>query len=654
MRIRVLPLLALALAACAHTTPPQTRAFIMAGHRAGQETVTTQGNTRTIDFEFNDRGRGPKTHTVMSTDGHSVTTAMKIEGNDYFKAPVAETFANGAWSNGAENGSGNGNAFYVSMYGPPEETGVLARALLAAPQHRLALLPAGEASIRRVGELTVSAAGKTQHITCYEIGGLGFTPSPVWLDDRNELFASASSWSSVIADGWDSVIPQLLQSQDKWRDEAVSQAAARLTHAPAGGGIVITNARLFDPVTMQVTPNATIVIRGNRIEAVGANIAAPEGLERIDAQNRTVIPGLWDMHTHNSADDGMLDIANGITSVRDLANDTDFLLDLRRKIDRGDAIGPRIVMAGIIDGPGKFAGPTKVLVENEEQARAAIDNYARLGYEQIKIYSSVKPELVPAMTRMAHAHGLRVSGHVPAFMRAEDAVRDGYDEIQHANFLFLNFWPDIQDTRTPVRFTAVAERAALLDLQSPPVQAFLSMLRDKKIVIDPTVSIFEWMFTSRKGTMSPSYAAVADHLPPQVRRGFLAGGLPVPEGMDQRYRDSFRNMLALVKALHDNHVPIVAGTDAMAGFTLHRELELYVQAGIPPAEVLRIATLGAASVMKHDDVLGTIAPGKLADLDIIDGDPSTNISDVRRVVTVIKDGKVYDAKAVAAEIGVRP
>jgi imidazolonepropionase-like amidohydrolase len=109
----------------------------------------------------------------------------------------------------------------------------------------------------------------------------------------------------------------------------------------------------------------------------------------------------------------------------------------------------------------------------------------------------------------------------------------------------------------------------------------------------------------------------------------------------------------MVKALYDNHIPIVAGTDAMAGFSLHRELELYVQAGIPSAEVLRIATLGAASVMKHDDQLGSIAPGKLADLDIVDGDPSVNISDVRRVVTVIKDGKIFDARAVAEEIGVK-
>ena len=650
MRIRVLALLAVTLAACAHTTPPQTRAFILGGHRAGQETVATRGNARTIDFEFTDRGRGPKTHTEMTTDAHSVTTSLKTEGNDYLKAAVNETFADGAWSNGAENGKGT-SGFYVSMYGPPEETAVLARALLAAPNQKIALLPAGEASIRRVGELNVSAGGKTQHVTCYEISGLGFTPSPVWLDDRRELFASASSWSSVIADGWDSVVPQLLEAQDKWRDEAVSAAAARLTHVPTGDGIVITNARLFDPVTMTTTPGTTIVIRGNRIESIGG--AAPDGFERIDAQGRTVIPGLWDMHTHNSADDGMLDIANGVTSVRDMANDTDFLLDLRKKWDSGAAIGPRIVMAGIIDGPGKFAGPTKVLVDTEDQARAAIDNYAKLGYEQIKIYSSVKPELVPVMTKLAHEHGLRVSGHIPAFMRAEEAVRAGYDEIQHTNFLFLNFWPDVADTRTPVRFTAVAERAATLDLKSAPVQAFLDLLRERKTVIDPTVSIFEEMFTSRKGTMSPGYASVADRLPPQVRRGFLAGGLPVPEGMDQRYRDSFRNVLAMVKTLYDNHIPIVAGTDAMAGFSLHRELELYVQAGIPPAEVLRIATLGAASVMKHDDLLGTIAPGKLADIDIVDGDPTINISDVRRVVTVIKDGKVFDARAVAGEMGVK-
>lgn len=161
------------------------------------------------------------------------------------------------------------------------------------------------------------------------------------------------------------------------------------------------------------------------------------------------------------------------------------------------------------------------------------------------------------------------------------------------------------------------------------------------------------MFTARRGTMAAGYAAVADRLPPQIRRGYLTGGLPVPEGKDQTYRDSFANMLRLVRALYDAGVPIVAGTDAMAGFALHRELELYVQAGIPAPEVLRIATLGAASVMHRDDRLGSIAPGKLADLVIVDGDPTVRISDIRNVVTVVKDGNVLDARAVAGGMGVR-
>jgi len=620
---------------------------IMAGHPAGTQTVTVDGAKRTVDFDYNDRGRGPKTHSVMTR------RSIETSGNDYFKAAVSESFASGKWSNGAETGSvaapapGAAAAFYVSMYGPPEELAALARALLAAPGRKLPLLPAGEASIKKLGTLTVDG----QRLTAYDLAGLGFSPIAIWLDAKNELFASASSWLSVIAEGRDAAIPKLIKAQDGWHATASRAAAARMIHKPAGGGLVITNARLFDPVTRALQPPATIVIRGNKIESVGAH-DVPE-LEHLDARGRVVLPGLWDMHTHVGDDDGSLNIANGVTSVRDLGNDIDTVLDLKKKWDAGDAVGPRVVLAGIIDGKGPLAGPTKMLVENEDEARAAIDKYASLGFEQIKIYSSIKPELVPFMTRHAHEKGLRVSGHVPAFMRAEEAVRAGFDELQHANFLFLNFFADVKDTRTPARFTAVAERAAALDLSSPEVKSFIDLLRERKIVVDPTLSIFEQMFTARRGTMAAGYAAAADRLPPQVRRGYLTGGLPVPEGKDQTYRESFANMLRLVRALHDAGVTIVAGTDALAGFALHRELELYVQAGIPAPEVLRIATLGAAMVMHRDDRLGSIAPGKLADLVIVDGDPTVNISDVRKVVTVVKDGNVLDARVVAGGIGVR-
>jgi imidazolonepropionase-like amidohydrolase len=149
-------------------------------------------------------------------------------------------------------------------------------------------------------------------------------------------------------------------------------------------------------------------------------------------------------------------------------------------------------------------------------------------------------------------------------------------------------------------------------------------------------------------------APVSDRLPAQIRRDFVRGGLPVPEGMDQRYRDSYQAMLRFLKKLYDSGVPIVAGTDALAGFTLHRELENYVAAGIPTQKVLQLATLGAAREAKHDGESGSIAPNKAADLILVDGDPAARISDIRRVVTVIKAGTLYEAGALYEALGVRP
>jgi hypothetical protein len=212
----------------------------------------------------------------------------------------------------------------------------------------------------------------------------------------------------------------------------------------------------------------------------------------------------------------------------------------------------------------------------------------------------------------------------------------------------------VKDTRTPARFTEVAGHAAEIDPASERVQAFIQLLKDRRIVLDPTLNVFEGMFTDRAGKMSASYAAVADRLPAQIRRGFYYGGLEVPDGMDQRYQDSFRQMLKMTKTLYDAGIPIVAGTDALAGFSLHRELELYKQAGIPAPKVLQLATLGAARVMKRDQELGSIAPGKLADVILVDGDPTAQISDVRRVHTVVKDGVVYQAAELYRALGVKP
>src|SRR5262249_53217016 len=271
------------------------------------------------------------------------------------------------------------------------------------------------------------------------------------------------------------------------------EAAKRLARRPTGA-VAITGARLFDSIDASVHPGRTVVIEGNRIVAVGPDggVAIPANAERIDAKGKTLMPGLWDMHVHLSHGDGLMHLAGGVTGVRDLANDTDTLLAMEKRFDSGEELGPRVVRAGFIDGPGPYQGPSKILASTPDEIRGFIRDYAAKGYVQIKLYSSLKPELVPVAAEEAHRLGLRLSGHIPAFMTAEQAVRAGYDEIQHINMLFLNFWfEDVKDTRTPARFTEVAERAADLDLASPKVKDFIALLRERHTVVDLTVAGFE-------------------------------------------------------------------------------------------------------------------------------------------------------------------
>jgi imidazolonepropionase-like amidohydrolase len=637
--------------------------FLLSGNRAGSAASRVEADgTQVHTFEFNDRGRGSNTTSRYRLDAAGLPTFVETTGVDYLKSPVNERFERkgnqASWKSTAEKGEREVRepAFFLSLNGPPQESALLAKALLAAPGHRLPLLPTGEARIEELAAEEVRNGGTTRKIHLYALSGLGFAPGYVWLDENRDLFASVGGWAAIFREGWVDVVPRLTSVQSAAEKARYKDLAARLTHHPQGGGLAIQHARLFDPATLAIQPEMTVIVAGNRIQAVGKDgeVTVPPGVEVIDARGKTLLPGLWDMHVHLSESDGLFNLAAGVTSVRDMANDIDELQDMRRRWDSGEGMGPRVLMAGFIDGPGPYAGPTKVLVSTEQQALEWVDRYAKLGYVQIKLYSSLDPRLVPPIVKRAHELGLRVSGHIPNGMSAEQAVRAGFDEIQHVNFLMLNFLDPKIDTRTPARFHEVAKHGAEIDLQSARVKSFIALLKERGTVSDPTLATFEGMFKAQAGEIDPSLAEVADRLPPQVQRGLYGGGLNPPADQIGRYRDSYRAMQNMVKALHDAGITIVAGTDALAGFTLHRELELYVDSGIPAPEALRIDTLGAARVMKRDQELGSIAPGKLADMILVDGDPLNRISDIRRVVLTVKDGSTYDTNAIWEILGVKP
>ncbi len=664
LAVRLLP--GEGLAGAAHPgTPavPEIRYTVCLGNLRPAGLVTYRvrpaGET-VVTLTLSDRGRGEALTSHLQLDGAGIPLSEHLTGVDYWKNPIDERFtlAHGkaAWSSGPEKGEKAvaGSAFYVTGAGSLLEIGLLATALLESHDHRLPLLPDGEARIEPAGAARVVVGKQARNLTLYALSGLAVSPLYVWMDPSGTFFGRYDGFVTVVRQGWEEAAPALIKEQTAVVALRAKGAAARLGRRPPAG-LAVRGARLFDPATGTVTDGVTVVVAGNRIRAVGRDgeVAVPAGAEVVEAHGRMLLPGLWDMHQHLSDGDGLLDLAAGVTTGRDLANDIDYLLDLKHKWDTGEALGPRVVLAGVIDGPGPYASPTKVLVDSAEQARAAVDRYAALGYVQIKIYSSVDPKLVPAIIAEAHRLGLRVSGHIPNGMTAAEAVRAGYDEIQHVNFLFLNFMPGV-DTRTAERMTAIAEHAAELDLASPAVQDFLRLLKERKTVIDPTVTVYEDLLTGRPDRVRPSLAAVEPRLPYQMRRTLLGGNLPVPPGKEQRYLDSYHALLAMVRLLHDAGIPLVAGTDSIAGATLHRELENYVALGIPAPEVLRIATLGAARVMKLDGDLGTIAPGKLADLILVDGDPPRKISDIRRVVLTVKDGTVYDPAELYRTLGVKP
>jgi hypothetical protein len=240
-------------------------------------------------------------------------------------------------------------------------------------------------------------------------------------------------------------------------------------------------------------------------------------------------------------------------------------------------------------------------------------------------------------------------------MRASEVVEAGFDELNHINQMVLNFLVDPQtDTRTLQRFYLPAEKTAGIDFEGPAVREFVELLRRRNVNIDPTLTTFDFL-RQRDGEMSQAFAAIASHLPATLQRSFLSGGMEIPNARVQAlYNRSYSRMVEFVGQMHRAGIPIVAGTDHIPGFTLQRELELYVQAGIPPQEVLRIATWNGAKYSRALADRGSIEVGKLADLVLVDGDPTTDITALRRIALVVTQGRSIDPSAVFRELGIKP
>lgn len=669
MSRRSLPLpglLGLMVAQALHAAEPVELRYdwLTQGERSGSLVTRVEADGRLVsDFEFNDRGRGPKQHEEIAIAADGTIRALRISGRSYLGSAVDERFdlADGKarWRTTLDRGERalSAPAFYAANAGTPQQLAVLAQALLKAPDGRMPLLPGGEARIERMATETVRRGEESREIALYAISGLGFTPSYVWLNPDQSLFGVSGGWMGAAPEGWAGVFDQLRARQEAAEGEHHQRIADRSTERLPEVWC-IDNVRMLDVEAGTLRADAAVRVRDGRIEAAGPRgDAGCDGVHRIDGGGRVLMPGLWDMHVHLSVSDGILNIAAGVTGARDLANDHDLIVKLSEQFESGAVIGPRVSRAGFIDQKSPYTAPTGTAVTSLDEALSAVNWYAERGYPQIKIYSSISPEWVGPMAERVHAHGMKISGHVPAFMTAEQAVRQGFDEIQHINMLFLNFLAGAEaDTRTPLRIQLVAERAHALDLDSPEVEAFIALLKDRDVVVDPTLGLFDRQFRQRSGQVSPALAAVIDHLPPRVQRSALSGSLAIDDENAPRFARSADALLRMIGKLHRAGVRIVPGTDdsTVPGLLLHRELELYAQAGIPNADVLRMATLESAKIAGLADRVGRIAPGQAADLVLIDGDPLADIGALRRTALVFRGDRLYRPDVLYRAIGVKP
>ena len=508
----------------------------------------------------------------------------------------------------------------------------------------LELVPAAKLSITERGTDTIHVADRSLILKRYSIAGLIWGLETLWLDGRGDLIAVATVDAEfdpvqAVRAGYTSVTGTFVRLAAEDALAALSGAAGNAP--PADTLIALVGGTLVDGTGAAPVPDAAVVISGGKIVAVGprSGVRIPRGARVINTAGTTMMPGLWEMHAHYAQVEwGPIYLASGVTTARDVGNQFDFLLGAREVLNSGRGIGPRLLAAGIIDGDVP-TGIGLARAATPEQGAAWVRRYHDAGFEQIKVYSSLSPEVLQAIAAAAHALGMTVTGHVPRGMDGYQGVSAGMDQINHVSFVY-RMMRERSDT-TP------------LTMDSPEARKAIAFLKQHQVVVDPTIALFELNAHPADQPVS-AFEPGVDKVAPELRQALTHTGAE-PGAEAAKARAQFETMLEIIGALHKAGVPIVAGTDlTVPGYSLHREIELYVQAGFTPMEAIQAATIVPARAMGLDKESGTLQPGMRADILVVNGNPLERISDTRNVRFVIANGHYFDPAPLWESVGFTP
>lgn len=652
--------------ALAQTPPsaPVTYSVLMRGEAAGSLVRSGSDNRIQSEYRFVDNGRGPLIRESWAADIFGRPVDYHAEGHSTLGAEIFESFSFSEpgrvrWQSRIDSGdeAAAERALFVPLEPSPALMGQIANALLRSPSLKAPLVGGATAQAEIGRAISLNLRGRIVIARLIVISGIDPDPWLIWMRNSPEpdLFALVDSRIQVVEQGAEDSVQILLAEQTRFEEERLSRMRDRLS-TPLDGTTLIRNVRWFDSASGQLEGPSDIWLFDGAISTI-----TPPGMARIrsdhliDGTGLTLLPGLIDTHVHYSADQGLYRLASGITSVREMGGSNTTLTRLQSQLEVGRLPGPRLELAGFLEGRSRFSSRNGFVVDSLEQARQAVDWYAVNGYQTLKLYSSIKPEWVRPIVRRAKRQGMRITGHVPAFMRAEEAVLAGFDELTHINQILLNFLVKPgDDTRTMLRFSRVGEDGHTIDAEARNIRGFIDLLRRQGTVVDPTLVAFEAMFTQRNGQPNPTFAAVVDHLPLRWQREMRSAEIDLDDRQAAAYRASFERMLDMTRAMHEGGVPLITGTDSPHGLALHRELELYVKAGIPASAALQSATLEAARAIGQGNRLGKIERGRAADLILVAGDPTRRIDDIRRITLVIQGRSAWQPSRLWRAMGFKP
>ena len=634
----------------------------------GEETyqISQDGPSRLItsDFKFTDRNTPVPLNATLKVAADLTPEEFSVKGkNSRLSAIDDAVVVSGdkvhSRQDKVEKDEPKPDRFFtIAGYAPTAMQMMLLRYWQAhGTPGRLRTFPAGEVRIEDRGADTVEISGKKIPLERYSISGLIWGRETVWLDAQKQLAAVVTvdaefDHFEAIREGLEAALPLLVATAGKDEMAALADMAKRFTGRRTGK-LALVGGMLVDGTGRAPVADAAVVVDGDRILAAGprSQIEVPKDATVIDTKGKTILPGLWDMHAHfEQVEWGPIYLATGATTVRDVGNEFEFITAVRDAIRDGHGLGPRLLLAGVVDGTGPAAIGIQ-RVDNPEQAQYWVNRYHEAGFQQMKIYSSMTEPNVAAVAADAHKLGMTVTGHIPEGMTGYQGIEAGMDQINHIQYVAAMMVDPAELPEKPTRRQRF-EALASIDVNSPQAKKAIAFLLEHHTVIDPTMGIMEELAVSSAHPFTSFEPGISKVAPELAEQYATPSGPPTPQ--QQTSLAVFEKYIEILGALHRAGVTIVAGTDqGVPGYSLYRELELYVQAGFTPMEAIQAATVVPASVMGMGKEIGTVEAGKRADLIVLGANPLESIHNIRTVENVVTGGTMYESAPLWESVGFR-